>query len=194
MRLQRRASKKKKARLGRRRPLTHDAKRRAKPRASPRRSRMCWFRSAARSGTRRSNIACWYFRGTANEHSTPADSVAFLWQTTPIPILCSMVSIAILYPMSQYTCAVGDLYFGEDGLGAPAIYDLPRAASNTRPAGRITPRGRALQPKQSPQVRSGAARTGRFARLVQRRRVTDGSTIISIIQLFYLMPFRTCCS
>ena len=60
------------------------------------------------------------------EHSsTPADSVTFLWQTTLIPVLCSMLSIAILYPMSQYTRTIGDLYFGEDGLGAPAIYREP---------------------------------------------------------------------
>ena len=57
--------------------------------------------------------------------STPADSVAFLWQTTLIPILCSALSIALLFLMAQYAHAVGDLFFSEDGLGAPAIYRKP---------------------------------------------------------------------
>jgi len=54
-----------------------------------------------------------------------ADSVAFMWQTILIPILCSIPSIAALYMISNYTRAVGNLYFGEDGLGAPAIYRKP---------------------------------------------------------------------
>ena len=65
-------------------------------------------------------------RDDSGRSSTPADSVAFLWQTMLIPILCSALSTALLYPLGQYARAVGDLYFnGADGLGAPAIYRNP---------------------------------------------------------------------
>jgi hypothetical protein len=72
----------------------------------------------------------WAQRGSSalvarDDSSTPADSAAFMWQKTLVIILCTIPSTVIIYAISLYMSAVGNLYFGEDGLGAPVIYRKP---------------------------------------------------------------------